>query len=355
MSQYFSHYSQAESFINNPRRPDFNNLLAVLKGERPSRPTLFEFIIDESIGQQLTKGIHYEESDPFAAYKRRADMFRIAGYDFVAMTGSDLSIVHRKGQKEQSESVSLNGGWIADRADFDAFPWTDVDKGDFSRLEAVAAYIPDGMKIIPFGPDGVLENVISLTGYEGLCYMLYEDPDLVEALFAEVGKRLVRYYEICGQNKAVGAMVSNDDWGFNTQPMLSVKDMQKYVFPWHKKIVEAIHAAGVPAILHSCGNPTALMDDIVHTMKFDGRHSYEDNIIPVETAYDRYSSEIAILGGLDINFLCTASPEQVYNRAAAMLERTRERGRYALGSGNSVPPYVSFENYLAMIAAAVLG
>lgn len=38
-----------------------------------------------------------------------------------------------------------------------------------------------------------------------------------------------------------GRICSNDDWGFNTQTFLSPSDMRKYVFPWHKKFVEAAH------------------------------------------------------------------------------------------------------------------
>jgi len=37
-----------------------------------------------------------------------------------------------------------------------------------------------------------------------------------------------------------------------------------------------------------------------------------------------------------------------------MLERSRERGGFALGSGNSIPNYVPYDNYIAMIAAATM-
>jgi uroporphyrinogen decarboxylase len=35
-----------------------------------------------------------------------------------------------------------------------------------------------------------------------------------------------------------------------------------------------------------------------------------------------------------------------------MLERTWERGGYALGSGNSIAEYVPIENYLTMVRVA---
>jgi uroporphyrinogen decarboxylase len=134
--------------------------------------------------------------------------------------------------------------------------------------------------------------------------------------------------------------------------MLSVADMRKYVFPWHVKIVEAIHAAGKPAILHSCGEAREVMEDIVTVMRYDGKHSYEDVILPVEDAYDRWGGRIAILGGIDVDFIIRSPLDAVYERSRAMLARAASRGGYALGTGNSVPEYIADEKYFAMVRAA---
>jgi len=129
--------------------------------------------------------------------------------------------------------------------------------------------------------------------------------------------------------------------------------MRQYVIPWHIKITEAAHKAGKPITLHSCGNISELMGDVINDAKYDGWHSFEDTILPVEQAYKKYGGKIAILGGIDVDFLCRATPEEVYNRSCAVLDMSREYGGYALGSGNSIPDYVPIENYLAMIGAAV--
>jgi uroporphyrinogen decarboxylase len=76
--------------------------------------------------------------------------------------------------------------------------------------------------------------------------------------------------------------------------------------------------------------------------------------MPVETAYDRYHKRIAIMGGLDVDFICRSTPEAIYNRAAAMLKRAEQGGgSYALGTGNSVPEYVPDAHYYAMTRAAL--
>jgi uroporphyrinogen decarboxylase len=131
--------------------------------------------------------------------------------------------------------------------------------------------------------------------------------------------------------------------------------MRRFVFPWHKRIVAAAHAAGRPAILHSCGNLSLVMDDVIDDMKFDGKHSYEDAIQPVEEAYEQYGRRIAVLGGIDVDFVCRAASEEIHRRSKAMLERSAKRGGYALGTGNSVPAYVPDEGYFAMISAALEG
>jgi uroporphyrinogen decarboxylase len=173
------------------------------------------------------------------------------------------------------------------------------------------------------------------------------------AVFDKVGSILTKYYEICAEHPAVIACISNDDWGFNTQTMLSVEQMRKYVFPWHIKIANAIKSRGKFAILHSCGYYGEIIDDMVLDMKYDARHSFEDNIIPIEKAYPQMNKRMALLGGIDVDFICRSRPEDVYNRACRMLELA-DQGGYALGSGNSIPYYVPAEGYLAMIAAALV-
>ena len=153
--------------------------------------------------------------------------------------------------------------------------------------------------------------------------------------------------------ESVGACVVNDDWGFKTQTMFPPEMMKAYVFPHIRKIIEVIHRQGKPVILHSCGNLKEIMDVILDDLKPDGKHSYEDGIIPVEEAYNQWHDRIAIMGGIDVDYMARKEPEEIYTRSIRLLEKTSISGGFALGSGNSIPDYVPVENYLAMIRAAV--
>jgi len=180
--------------------------------------------------------------------------------------------------------------------------------------------------------------------------MIVDDEDLVDALFEAVGSRLVKYYSEVATFDSVGACLSNDDWGFNTQTLLSPEHMARWLIPWHEKIANAIHDANKPALLHTCGNVYPVFNWI--TDNYEGKHSYEDSILPVEKAWETYHDKIAILGGIDVNYMIMEPRENTYERALALLEKTAESGSFALGTGNSVPDYLPNDRYFAMLKAA---
>lgn len=334
--------------------PDFSNLLSVLRREVPSRPTLFEFFLNGPLYKKIVGLDHEPEWGSSEEDSMVMNAFLRAGYDYVTLHASAMGFPTSAVNQIASRSMN-DTAIIFDRESYEAYQWPVPDSFDYSKLDVIGSQLPDGMKIIAYGPGGVLENVMRISGYEGLSMMMVDDPGLVQKIFDGVGSRLVRYYEICAPHPAVGAVISNDDWGFNAQTMLSPADMRKYVFPWHERIVEVIHAVGKPAILHSCGNLAPVMDDIIDGMKYDGKHSYEDKICPVEEAYERWGKRIAILGGIDVDFVCRSTPEAIIARGTAMLERTATRGGYALGSGNSIPYFVPDDHYFALIEPAVAG
>jgi len=334
------------------RAPDFAQLLRVLDRRAPRRPTLFEFFLNTSLYRQVTGSAadpHWGTPE-FWALAARA--YALLGYDYATTHASNMSFPVRPSENHKSSRSRELTSLIHDRASFEAYAWPNPDGCDGVNLERVAAALEPGMKAIVFGPCGVLENVMAVVGYETLCLMMADDPDLTQEVFDAVGSRLYRYYEIALQHPAVGAVIINDDWGFATQTMLSPDQMRQYVFPWHQRMVALAHRANRPAILHSCGNLDEVWEDIIEVMRYDGKHSYEDKILPVEEAYERYGRRIAILGGIDLDYVCRETPQGVEARSRAMLERAATRGAYALGTGNSVPDYVPPENYFAMIRAA---
>ncbi|MBN8526736.1 MAG: hypothetical protein J0M02_15490 [Planctomycetes bacterium] len=330
--------------------PDFHrNLGAILRGEAPARAALFEFYHNGGLYRDIA-GQRAGEPD----YVRDVRAFAALGYDHANLFPQN-GFGFPAGEHHRGQSISLNeGAVITDRASCEAYVWPRIDALDWSYLDSAAAALAPGQVLMASGPCGVLENVIRLVGFERLCELVADDPDLVQAVFDGVGSGLLAYYRRVIDHPAVGLLMSNDDWGFKTQTMLSPRQMRRYVFPWHERIVACAHAAGKPAVLHSCGNLAAVMDDIIDGMGYDGKHSYEDGITRVEEAWDRWGSRIAILGGLDVDYLCRTPAEAVRARSAAMLAHTGGRG-WAAGTGNSVPDWVPRAAFFAAIEPALAG
>jgi len=299
-----------------------------------------------------------EEEEAAGSVERVVQQFRCFlenGYEFVPLPSRLFGLMEfPRGERHQEASISQNeGGVIKNAEDFEACPWPDATAGDYDQIIEWSRLLPDGARFLLMCPGGVLENLTDLVGFEDLCFMIADEPELVARITEAIGTRLCTFYERLLTYDSVGAAVVNDDWGFKTQTMLSPKDMRKYIFPWHKKIVELIHQSGRPAILHSCGNLSAVWDDIVEDIEFDGKHSYEDTILPVEEAYTTLGDRIAIMGGLDMDFLCRETPEAIKARSRNLLDLTRENGGYALGTGNSVPYYLPRESFQTMVQTAL--
>lgn len=333
------------------RKPDFQNGIAkVLQKQKPIRPTLFEFLIDNQI-KLILAGYKPDCNSKLEVMKFESQAYINAGYDFAPVMPTDFRFIQSE-HTERKKTYSLNSGtMISDQESYDRYQWVDPENFDYDVLKRIEPDMPDNFKFMIVSPNGILENLIGLTGYETLCYMLEDSPELVQRLIDDIGSRILRYNEICLEYDSVGIVMCNDDWGFKNSTMLSHSDLKKYLYPWYRKIIDVAHKRGKFAVMHSCGNFDGIYEDLYTDLKFDGKHSNEDTILPVEKAYAQYHTNIAILGGIDIDFMVKNTPEQVYNRCVKMLELSEKDGAYALGSGNSIADYVPAENYFALLRA----
>ena len=95
------------------------------------------------------------------------------------------------------------------------------------------------------------------------------------------------------------------------------------------------------------------MDDIIEDLKYDGKHSFEDAIIPVEDAYKKWGSRIAIMGGIDMDFLCREKSDTIKKRVRKIQALADKKGAIAIGSGNAIPNYMPAENYAALLESTL--
>ena len=96
------------------------------------------------------------------------------------------------------------------------------------------------------------------------------------------------------------------------------------------------------------------MEDLIDDVKVDAKHSFEDTIEDVCEVKNTYGQRIALLGGIDVDFLCRADEPAIRKRVRKTLDACMPGGGFAIGSGNTVANYVPLDNYLAMVDEAWL-
>jgi uroporphyrinogen decarboxylase len=143
----------------------------------------------------------------------------------------------------------------------------------------------------------VMENLL---GFEGLFYLLHDEPDLVAQVFARWGQKVYELYESVIGIEQVGALFHADDLGFKTSTLLSPKDLRRFVFPWLKKYAALAHAHGKMFWLHCCGNiySNGVIEDLIEDVQIDALHSFQDVILPVTDFQARFGNRVAELGGV---------------------------------------------------------
>jgi uroporphyrinogen decarboxylase len=345
-------------------KPDWEGLVAnILRRGTPDRAYHLELFQDAEIADaiadryDLLDGL--DPGDPFYAERREIAVQRFCGFDYVCgrlegltmpllvHTVADTADLARAGGREFQDE---HRGPIMSWEDFEAYPWPDPTAAGATRsLEWYQENLPDDMCLVGRGIGHFAEYLSWLMGYETLCYALYDARDLVEALVArlleidrvQLGRLL--------QFDRLKAVFASDDMGFKTGLLISPDDTRSLVLSGHKVLAQMSHAGGRPYILHSCGNLADIYDDLVDEVQIDAKHSFEDTIEDVCDLKATLGRRIALLGGIDVDFLCRADEQAIRNRVRRTLDVCMPGGGYCLGTGNSVANYIPLENYLAML------
>ncbi|MBN1418655.1 MAG: uroporphyrinogen-III decarboxylase-like protein [Planctomycetes bacterium] len=357
MSDRFRHLAK------HPIRPDWPALRANLERRgAPERVHFIELLVDDEVKAELVRRF---DLGPFEHsvegwFRREIALLPILGQEILRPRTKMIFEFPRplRGARDSTSAAGQSRGerkWtdehtgpIAGWPEFEAYPWPDPEASHAPALEWLSRELPDGF-VIAGSCHQIFEQTSWLMGLENLCYKLEDDPDLVAAVFERVGAIHYEVAKIFCACPRVELLFGGDDMGFRGGTLIPPDLLRAHALPWHKKISDLAHATGRLNILHSCGNVEAIMPDLIDVVGIDGKHSFEDVIEPVTVAKHRWGDRIAVLGGIDVDFLARAGEAAVRRRVRETLDECLPGGGYCLGSGNSIANYIPVENYLAMI------
>jgi len=348
--------------------PDNKRFVQTIRGEiKPNRPPFCELFLDqehmiaiceEGLGRTWVPMLDDRESRE-RYWDNVIAVYYALGYDYIRALGVPLSF---PGKRRQADAPGRDGklrswteedaGVITTRREYEEYEWPEFDERSICDFEYISTHLPEGMGIVMCPSSGFLEVPMNqLLGYTSMCYLLEDDPELVTDVFDAVGRRILDYYK-----KIVSLKIPNlfgffqgDDMGYKSATLISPKDMSRLALKWHKRLARLAHDNDMVYMLHSCGNLEEIMEELIDDVKIDAKHSFEDEIMPVTDFHMKYGDRICVLGGIDVDKMCRYEPAELRAYIRGTLDCCMPRGRYALGSGNSVTNYIPLQSYFLML------
>ncbi|MDR0620898.1 MAG: hypothetical protein LBJ61_03360 [Deltaproteobacteria bacterium] len=363
--------------------PDWNRVLKTVKFEEPDRVPMSEVLIAYDIQSQFLGRTVTPEDLP-----AQVEFWSQAGYDYIPITvgmmepgkvteNSHVSKILKKLHEADDPNTGDSGGpeatgqpsdggqskdgdkswnlevssFIHDMREFEAFPWDELAKLDYSKLRDLAALLPEGMKAI-----GVSGKIFTLTwmlmGFNDFAMSLVRNSQLLAAIFEKVAQIQYSAVDTILAMPHVGGIWAVDDLAYNSGPIVSVKHLEKYVFPWYKEIAKRCHKAGKLFFLHSDGKLDALLPSFIE-MGLDVIQPIDPTCNEIAKIKKKVDGKLCVVGNVPNDMLQEAQPEDIKSYVRTLLSEVAPGGGFMLGSGNSVPDWAKFENYQALRETAL--
>lgn len=276
---------------------------------------------------------------------RTAEAF---GFDHVSVISGSAEALDSGARvryfEDQPFAIDEQQARLANKADLAALPRPLPAEGPRmqNRLRAISLLQSriGREKLVEGWIEGPCAAAADLRGINTVMLDFFDDSAFIEDLFEfvlEVGIRFGKAQidagaELIGVGDAAASLIG---------PAL----YQEYVWPFEKRLVDALHAAGGKVRLHICGNTRRILTDI-------GRLGCDivdvDSAVPMSLAREKLGPDVALLGNLDpVRILREGTPESV---AVALSECHLQAGsRHIIAAGCEVPRGTPEQNIKALL------
>ncbi len=334
-------------------RPDITQLIKTLRRGQGTHVPMIEL------------GVHPKIKERFLGREVRTlqddiDFWCKAGYDYTklqpvvdfnpAKIGLSEHLTYNEDGTLFRKWASENKGVISNAGDLEKYKWPLKSDFEYGKFEQVRSLLPEGMGVIAQYGD-IFTMTWEMMGFETFSLAIYEDPDLVKALNDTIGELVLSMFEYFAQSDSVDAIWYSDDIAFTQGLLVSPDTLHAYFFPWLKRIGDLARKSNKPFLYHSDGLLWDVFDDII-ACGVDAIHPIEPKAMDIGEVKRRYGDKLCLLGNVDVDILARGSIHEIRQIVMHNIEKAGYNGGYCVGSGNSIPEYVLYENYLALLEAS---
>jgi len=188
---------------------------------------------------------------------------------------------------------------------------------------------------------GWLRNWI---GFERLCLMMYDDPDLVEEMVETLTQLKISQLEPCLRECQIDYAEGWEDICFRNGPMISPAMFSAIVAPRIKRVCDLLRQHGCDVIWTDCDgdiNPLVpvLLEAGINCMFPLEVHANSDPV----ALREKYGKQILLRGGLR-KYVFTKSKSEILSELKRV-EKIVEEGGYIPHGDHRIPQDVPYENY----------
>ncbi|MHB1456457.1 MAG: uroporphyrinogen decarboxylase family protein [Armatimonadota bacterium] len=220
--------------------------------------------------------------------------------------------------------------------------------GRWESIKYIRAKYPD--HFVAAVGSGLFESAWALCGFERYLDYVAGEQDFVE----ELTDLLVEYScAVTSQLKGLGidGIRFGDDWGFQDRLMMHPNTWRRLYKERYRRIYAAGRDAGLVVMIHSCGNITDILPDLID-VGVQVIHPLQPEAMDVTHCQREFGNDLTFWGGLGSqSTLPCGSPEDV---RAEVLDRLElfAAGGYILAPAGAAPTETPVENIAAIVEAA---
>lgn len=212
---------------------------------------------------------------------------------------------------------------------------------------------PDGEYLYAVcGYGGMFERSYHVIGFEEMMVELALNPEVIEKLFDKV---IEHKMQIAQRAVELGAKLGHfgDDLGTQTSGLISVEMFRNYFKPRYAKLFNVYKKAGIPVMMHSCGNIAQFIPDLIDIGL--------DVLEPTQPCMDlkfikrEYGKDLTFYGGIDTQLILpTGSPDQVRQMVKETIHILGKGGGYIVAPAQEIMSNVPIENIKALVETVIV-
>ncbi len=233
----------------------------------------------------------------------------------------------------------------------DWFAWKETmtvgrDRINFEGCEAGMRAARENGHWLPYCAATGYDKTQGVVGSERLLMAMATDPQWCADIFMTWTDMIIRSAEMMWEAGIHfdGAYLY-DDMGYRNGPLFSPKMYRELCKPAHAKVCDFFHRYGRKVILHSCGNVTALVPDLIDA-GFDCLEPLEVKAgMDILALKEQFGDRLAFMGAIDVRTMADPDPRLIEEEIATKVGIAKRGGGYIYHSDHSVPDNVSFERF----------